>query len=222
MNCLLFFVGLLLLTVAVSLDSFGLGISYGLSRIHVPFSAITIIMICSGLMVFLSMTVGNLLSTFFTPEVAKIIGGIILISIGIFNLINVIRSKKKSKFPVTRREPYHPQEKQWKIHLQKLGIIITILKEPEEADLDHSGIISKNEALLLGLALSLDALSVGLGAAMLGYPPIVCAIFVAIMSGLGVTLGIKLGYVLSQKRFVQQVAWLPPFLLISLGLASFL
>lgn len=219
---MLFFLGILLLTVAVSLDSFGLGISYGLSRIHVPFSAIVIIMGCSGMMVLLSMTAGSLLSTFFTPEVAKMIGGIILISIGLFNLLNIVRQKKKGTAGEIERKPYKTEEKQWKIHLRKMGIIITILKEPEEADLDHSGVISKNEAILLGLALSLDAFSVGLGAAMLGYPPIICAIFVAFMSGIGVTLGIKLGYILSHKRIFQQVAWLPPFLLISLGLASFL
>ena len=222
MNCSLFFLSLLLLTVAVSLDSFGLGVSYGLSRIHVPFSAIWIIMICSGVIVFISMMAGNLLSSLFTPEVAKIIGGLILIFIGLFNLINVVRSKKKGTSMKKPSKPYQPEEKQWKIHLRKLGIIITILKKLEEADLDHSGVISKNEAFLLGLALSLDALSVGLGAAMLGYPPILCALFVAFMSGLGITIGKKLGYILSQKRLLQKLLWLPPFILISIGLASLL
>lgn len=203
------------------MDSFGLGISYGLSRIRVPFIAIFIIMFCSGIMVLASMTIGNVLSSYLTPETAKIIGGFILISIGLFNLVNVIRSKKRSpdNAPINKSIP---QEKQWKIHLQKLGIIITILKEPQEADLDNSGVISKKEAFLLGLALSLDAFSTGLGAAMLGYPPLICAIFVAIMSGLCVSIGIKLGVFLSQKKWVQQVAFLPPFILISLGLASFL
>lgn len=222
MNGLLFFfLGLILLTIAVSLDSFGIGISYGLIRIRVPYSAILIIMICSGFMVLLSMTLGTVLSYYLTPEMAKKIGGTILIGIGIFNLVNVLRSKRKSPPEKPSIENRKKLEKQWKIHLQKLGIIITILKEPQEADLDNSGVISKKEALLLGLALSLDAFSTGIGAALLGYPPILCAIFVAIMSGLGVSIGMKLGFKLSEKIWVQQVAFLPPFLLMFLGLTSF-
>lgn len=222
MNELLFFLGLILLTVAVSLDSFGLGISYGLIRIRVPYSAIGIIMLCSGVMVLLSMTAGTILSTYLSPQIAKHIGGSIFIAIGLFNLFNVLRSKKEAPVKKPSTHNRKTQEKQWKIQLRRLGIIITILKEPQEADLDHSGVISTNEALLLGVALSLDAFSTGIGAALLGYPPILCAIFVAMMSGLGVSIGMQLGFVLSEKRWFQRVSFLPPLLFIFLGIASFL
>lgn len=68
-------------------------------------------------MVLASMTIGNVLSSYLTPETAKIIGGFILISIGLFNLVNVIRSKKRSpdNAPINKSIP---QEKQWKIHLK--------------------------------------------------------------------------------------------------------
>lgn len=221
---MLFFTGLILLTIAVSLDSFGIGISYGLSRIHVPLTSIFIIMLCSGMMVLASMMIGNVLSSVLSPDSAKIIGGSILIFIGLFNLSNIIRTKRNE--PSTENlkinSTQHEQEKEWKFEIQKLGLLITILKKPQKADLDNSGVISKKEALLLGIALALDAFSAGLGAAMLGYPPILCALLVSVMSGLFVLLGIKSGFILSQKKWMQQVVFLPPCLLISLGLASFL
>ncbi|WP_372636321.1 manganese efflux pump, partial [Cohnella sp.] len=47
-------VSLLLLALAVSLDGFGVGVTYGLRGIRVPWVSIAIIAACSGLMLFIS------------------------------------------------------------------------------------------------------------------------------------------------------------------------
>ena len=56
------------------------------------------------------------------------------------------------------------------LELRKLGVVIQILRSPSKADMDNSGSISTQEAMWLGIALSLDAFGAGLGAALLGFP----------------------------------------------------
>jgi len=90
---MLFYTGLMFLVIAVSLDGFGVGVTYGMRKIHIPFIGLGIIMLCSGFIVFLSMTIGNLLSTVISPDIATVFGGVILILIGIFAFYNVLRSK---------------------------------------------------------------------------------------------------------------------------------
>src|SRR5690625_1755156 len=96
---MLFYTGLIFLVIVVSLDGFGVGVTYGMRKIHVPYSALFIIMLCSGIFVLLSMTIGNMLSTFISPQIAKIIGGCILISLGIFSLFNIIREQRNGNVP---------------------------------------------------------------------------------------------------------------------------
>lgn len=204
---MLFYTGLILLVIGVSVDGFGVGITYGMRRVRVPIPALAIIMFCSGLIVFISMTIGNMLRSFITPDSAEIIGGFILLLIGLFCLYNVTRSKSDSFFE------NNPDDERW-------DIFKAVMKQPVKADLDHSGSISASEALLLGIALAIDAFGAGLGAAMMGYSPSTTALLIALMSGLFVFCGIRFGVLLSKKEWMQQFALLPPFLLIMLGIIN--
>lgn len=206
---MLYYTGLILLIIGVSLDGFGVGMSYGMRRIHVPLAALGIIMLCSGLIVYLSMTIGNVMKSFITPALTDNIGGIILLLIGVYCLYNVIRSRQDTSFAA-------PSEDVTWDHFK------TVMREPQQADLDKSGSISKAEALLLGFALAIDAFGAGLGAAMLGYSPVITAFSIALMSGLFVLCGVRLGIFLAAKRWMQQLALLPPFLLILLGILNML
>lgn len=206
---MLFYTGLIFLIIGVSIDGFGVGITYGMQRIRVPFPALSIIMFCSGLIVYISMTIGNVLRSFITPESAGMTGGIILLFIGLFCLFNVLRSKRDTPFKE------NPDDETW-------GNFKTVIKEPHQADLDHSGSISAKEALLLGTALAIDAFGAGLGAAMLGYSPLVTAPSIAFMSGFFVLCGIRLGIFLATKKWMQRLSLLPPLLLIMLGFINML
>lgn len=203
---MLFYTGLIFLIIAVSLDGFGVGITYGMRKIHVPFIALSIIMLCSGVVVFTSMTIGNFLSTLITPRGAEIFGGVILISIGIFSFWNIYREHSNG----VEQEPSE----------NKLDDIKTVFKTPDKADLDYSGVISINEALLLGLALALDAFGAGIGASMLGYSALLTTLLIAIMSGLFLFSGIRLGLYLSTKKRLQRMKFIPPLLLIILGITN--
>ncbi|MFB4167717.1 sporulation membrane protein YtaF [Virgibacillus sp. JSM 102003] len=204
---MLFHAGLILLIIGVSIDGFGVGITYGMRQIRVPFLALSIIMLCSGLIVFISMTIGNMLRSFITPDIAEIIGGVILLLIGLFCLYNVTRSKSEAASEMDLNDEAWDNFK-------------TVMKQPVQADLDQSGSISANEALLLGFALAIDAFGAGLGAAMLGYSPVITAVSIAFMSGVFVLCGLHLGIFLATKKWMQRCALLPPFLLIMLGISN--
>ena len=207
---MLFYTGLIFLVIAVSLDGFGVGVTYGIRKTRVPFIALFIIMLCSGVIVLLSMTIGNVLGTFITPHIAKVLGGIILVSLGIFSLFNIIRPEsspdKTDQLVLKENKKFHDFKR--------------VLSAPDKADLDYSGIITANEAFLLGLALALDAFGAGIGASMLGYSPILTTISIAFMSGLFLFCGIRVGFFISQNKQLQQMTFVPPLLLIALGISN--
>lgn len=206
---MLFYMGLIFLVIAVSLDGFGVGISYGMRKIRVPFIGISIIILCSGAVVFLSMMIGNYLTTFIKPHYTSIIGGAILIFIGLFVMVNVISKKSTGLNPQKEStKSYHP--------------IKTVIITPEQADIDRSGVISVQEALLLGIALALDAFGAGLGAAFLGYSPLLTTLLIACMSGIFVFSGIQIGLLLAKNEQLQKMTFIPPLLLIGLGVINIL
>lgn len=206
--------GLFLLVIAVSLDGFGVGITYGMRQIRVPNFALLIIMLCSGVIVLASMMIGSYITLFISPMIAQNLGGTVLISIGLFCLVNMVRTKIYDQAFVRDQNEIMNANKLYKYR--------SVLTKPQHADLDQSGSISTVEALLLGSALALDAFGAGIGAAMLGYSPIVTAILIALMSGLFVFSGIKTGILLSKKKAMQKVTLLPPLLLIALGIYNIL
>lgn len=205
--------GLFFLVCAVSMDSFIVGMTYGLRAIRVPFQAIIIIMCCSGGVVFLSMTIGNALRSTLTPELTNAIGGTILLCIGVFALFNSVRSSKQAT-PLPERSAADEKK-----HV--FANISSVLATPARADLDRSGRISSFEAVLLGIALALDAFGAGFGASMLGYTVLFTTGGIALMSGVFLFTGIQLGTVLSEKGYMKKFMYVPACILICIGLSTF-
>src|SRR5699024_4335916 len=77
--------------VAVSLDGFGVGMTYGMRKIRIPLSGFIIIVSCSGLIVLLSMTIGHFITRFIPPTITGNIGSFILIGLGSFVLLSILR-----------------------------------------------------------------------------------------------------------------------------------
>lgn len=213
---MLYYTGLLFLVIAVSIDGFGVGITYGMRKIRVPLAALLIIMMCSGVIVLISMTIGGVLSMFISPEVTQTLGGCILIGLGLFSLFNLIRSHDLIGKTIEQHEPRQNIEssnsriQHWK----------TVMQKPHQADLDKSGAISLGEAFILGSALALDAFGAGIGAAIIGYSPLITALLIAFMSGLLLFLGINIGMLLSKNKRLKKMSFLPPLLLITLGVLN--
>lgn len=207
---------LLLLSFAVSLDGFGVGMTYGVRKIRIPALSTFIISLCSGLMMGISMLVGTAMSDWMSAKGASIAGAVILIGIGGWALFQFMRQQgEEDDRPAPRRSV-------WTFELKRFGLIIQILRKPSDADVDRSGTISAGEAFLLGTALSLDACGAGIGAGLVGFPPVWTAISIAAASGTFLWLGTRVGFWAAGWSWVRRLTVLPGLILIAMGIFKLL
>ncbi|NGQ95977.1 sporulation membrane protein YtaF [Brevibacillus sp. SYP-B805] len=206
---------LFLVSIAISLDGFGVGMTYGLRKLRMPFHSLVVIGCCSFAVVYVVMTVGGSLTGWISPDAGKWLGSSILILIGIFTLWRLWKQPDSGEGP--RASSVDGNQPITQIHL--FGHIIQILKDPARADADKSGHIAGWEAVMLGFALSLDAFGAGLSLTLFGFSPLLVSGSVAITSALLLFGGSVVGSRLEKFRWVTRLSWLPPVLLICIGLA---
>jgi len=206
---------LLFLALAVSIDSFGAGLTYGLRKVKITISGCFILALCSGAVLYFSALLGLAANRVLPENASQMIGGFSFVLLGVWALWQILRERKAS-----------PQEKKdeqrerilLKFEVKTLGLVIHILKLPTAADLDRSGTIRGMEAVLLGIALSVDAFGAGFGAAMLGLPPLGLACVTGFMSALFVYLGIWAGKGIAKAGWMGRLTFLPGIILILYGL----
>lgn len=119
--------------------------------------------------------------------------------------------------------PYLPSAapaKTLKLKIGSLRLVIHVLREPEAADLDGSGVLSPAEAALLGTALALDAAGAGFASAVSGLWSLYVPVVVACMKFAAVSLGLKLGTSCSRALGRTPLAFAPGVCLILLALRS--
>ncbi|TYS19714.1 sporulation membrane protein YtaF [Rossellomorea vietnamensis] len=204
---------LFMLAFAVSLDSFSTGLTYGLRKMGMPLRSIVIISVCSAGSLLAAMSIGSSAENFLSEGAADRIGGLILIAIGAFVLL---------QFFTSRKDTVVDEEKiLFNFEIESIGLVINILKRPMAADFDRSGTITGVEAIMLGLALSLDAFGAGIGAALLGYSPLLLAFSVMMMSIVFLSAGLRIGKSCAHMGWVKKVSFLPGVLLILIGVLRF-
>ncbi|HZH60053.1 MAG TPA: sporulation membrane protein YtaF [Metabacillus sp.] len=206
------FISLLLLAIAVSLDSFSVGFTYGMRKMRIPLKSILIIACCSAVTMLGAMFLGELLTRIFPIYITEKLGGLILMLIGAWVLYQFFRPTKEVG------EEEEVEKMIINFEIKTFGIVINILRKPMTADIDKSGTITGVEAFLLGVALSLDAFGAGIGAALLGYSPIIMSVLVACMSSLFVSIGIKSGHIFSRFSWMDKFSCLPGIILIIIGI----
>ena len=223
-------ISMLVLACAVSLDGFGVGVTYGLRKIRIPLMSVIIIACCSGLIIWLSMQAGVWLTSYLSETTATIIGALLLVAIGCWALFQ-LRGNRAGSGAEAPHEKGHQEEPEregvsdpmvLRLELKQLGLVIQILRSPQTADVDRSGIISPSEAVMLGTALSLDAFGAGLGAAMLGLPALVTALLIAVCSAIFLICGVRIGIRFADWKGMQVVSFAPGVLLIIMGIMKLL
>lgn len=139
----------LLIGVASNLDNLAVGVAYGIRRISVPtLPNLTIAAIAFAFSA-ISAVAGAELGHYLPPRLADVLGALIIIGIGVWMLPLRGRAPVAAPPPASRRPS-----------------VMTILREPELADRDHSHEISLSESLLLGVALSINCLTNGVPAGL--------------------------------------------------------
>jgi putative sporulation protein YtaF len=166
-----------------SLDNFGVGISYGIRGIRIGFVANFVIAIICFLFSEAGILLGLWLAEILPGILPTLIATFLLFVIGL--RIIMLATPRKKLFQGMRVDAVESE-----VHAQ---IITGILQSPEIADADKSGDIGFVEAIILGIALSANALTNGLGAGLLGLSPFAISLTTAIGSFVTVWSGVALG-----------------------------
>lgn len=151
------FLQLLFLTLALSIDSLGIGISYGVRKIKFNPTSFLIISLISLAFSSLSLSIGSAISIIFSEKVTSFISILILIILGLFII----------KKGLEKNDTIEKDVKNYSVFIKCLGITINVIKTPSSCDLDNSMKIDPKEAFYLGIALSVDCIGVGIAASSL-------------------------------------------------------
>lgn len=206
----------ILFALALNLDSFGAGMAYGARKIRVPLFSLLIISLISVAAIVISMLCGQILLSFVPAGLAHRFGGILLMIIGVWVLYQTYRSRHG--IANDNNLEGNGVSKMIKIHIRPLGLIVQILREPARADLDRSGVISPGEALILGIALAMDALGAGFAVSMLGFPIAPTSLVVGLGHLLLTYLGLQAGRFITDRGIGRHLTILPGCILITLGM----
>ena len=205
------------LAISVSIDSLGIGITYGIKDTKINNIAKIILFMISFIIACFSINIGNIISSVFTDFVANLIGSVILIFMGLWVIFQAISKKDAKKDNLSEPKFYN-------FFIKSLGITIQIIKSPISSDLDSSNKIDTREAIYLGIALSLDSLCVGIGSSILKINSYLFPILVSSFQLIFISIGDILGRKLKSISSIPDNTWsiISGFLLILIGLLKFL
>lgn len=186
----------IILAISSSIDSLGIGITYGIKNTKISNKARIILFGISFLVTLISLYFGSIIKNIFNENISKFLGSSILIIMGLFILF---QSLKKETVKSHKKDIVHLENETEKIYsffIRFLGITIKIIKNPVNSDLDSSKTIDSKEALFLSLALSLDSFCIGIGGSIIGIDykifPFLISLFQFSFLYLGNILGRKL------------------------------
>lgn len=205
------------LALSVSIDSFGIGITYGIKNTKITNLSKLILFFISLIVTIVSINFGKIISKIFSPFFTNLLGCLILVAMGIVFVFQGLSKKKNIKNPLNTQKKYN-------FFIKWLGITIQIIKDPISSDFDKSNTISSKEALYLGTALSLDSLCIGIGSSMLNISSYLFPLLVAIFQLLFISFGNFIGKELKNLSSINDNIWsfISGILLILIGLLKFL
>ena len=158
----------LFLAISSSIDSLGIGITYGIKNTKITMGAKSILFFISFIISIISIYFGNLLKYIFPDFLIHYLGSFLLMLMGLFMCFQSLKiSKQEYKVKDVQNLKISDAEKIYSFFIKCLGITIKIIKNPTSSDFDKSNVIDSKEALFLGLALSLDSFCIGIGFSMI-------------------------------------------------------
>lgn len=203
----------ILIAIAICIDSFALGITYGIRKIKIPMSAVLVINLVTIFVLGLTVIFGQMIRHFISSFAASLISSIILIGLGTFFML-----EGYIKHLISLKKADGTDRKLFNLRIPKLGIIIDIALDFTKADLDVSGDINLKEALYLGFILSIDSLGAGFGYAIGDANILFFLIAVFVINLISILGGLILGRKIVDLKNSLKTSLLPGFILITIGL----
>jgi len=168
---------MLLFSISICLDNFGVGVAYGIRGLCIPVSSNLLIAALNSGGTFISMLIGERLYHFMQPATAKYMGPSVFLIAGCIVIVNDIAKKHGMKVFSTVLLPE-------KIALPDKKSIINIYCK---------GRVGLKEGALLAIALTFSNLVTGAGASLIGLSLAVTTIFVFVLSVFAISVGMRIG-----------------------------
>jgi putative sporulation protein YtaF len=207
-------VTILLLSLSSNLDNVGVGASYGVRKINIPFASNLLIALVTSGGTLLSILLGQGIYLFISDKMAGCLGGGIIIAAGIW----VLFQQK-----IVHRGKERPQARQRAGQTGRPGFgfrqIVAVLNNPIIGDGDFSGHVGLREAAALALGLTINNIPNGIGAGMLGCGAVLMTGSVFLLSIMTVWIGITGGH-LGFKWLGRSAGAISGLILIAVGLCE--
>ena len=204
---------ILALATSSNFDNVGVGIAYGIRGTCIPFASNLIIALISGTGTLLSMLAGISLYHILRPAVATFVGGLTMIGIGVWVIVQATGQLRKAK---SSTEQLQDARKVISQHIM-FSNILKFLDDPFFLDKVCSTHIHIRETVLLGVALTLNNLVNGVAAGLLGLSISLVTFFVVIFSIIAIWAGRSAGR--SSYRWIGKVTGpVSGLLLVSIGI----
>ena len=187
----------LLLAISSSIDSLGIGITYGIKNTKISKLGKIILFIISLLITYISILFGNIIQYIFPNALTNFLGCFVLVRMGTYICFQALKKEKDSQ---------------------------NIFNSPISSDLDHSQVIEPKEALFLAIALSLDSFCIGICGSMTDINLNLFPFLVSILQLFFLSMGSYLGIHIRNFCKLPQNIWsiVSGFLLIFIGLFKFI
>lgn len=104
------FISSIILAITSSIDSFGIGITYGIKNTKISLVSKIILFIISFIITNLSILVGDIIKNYFSEHISLFIGNLILILIGLYIIVNSNSADKNSNYDFNHSNLIDPKE----------------------------------------------------------------------------------------------------------------
>lgn len=197
----------IVLAISSSIDSLGIGITYGIKNTKISSKAKIILLAISFLVTLIALYFGNIIKNIFNENITKFLGSSILVIMGVFILFQSLKKESIKNYKKNIVQIENETEKIYSFFIRFLGITIKIIKNPVNSDLDNSRIIDSKEAFFLGLALSLDSFCIGIGGSIIGINYQILLLLIAIFQLSFLSIGNILGRKLNKLSNLPDNIW---------------
>jgi len=186
----------ILLAISSSIDSLGIGITYGIQNTKISLIGKIILFVISTFITYLSIFLGNIIQAIFPVFITKLIGTVILVFMGTYICFEALKKKSTSS---------------------------NVFNNPICSDLDNSKVIDPKESIFLAIALSLDSLCIGIGGCIININLKLFPILVSIFQLFFLSLGNCIGANINKFYKLPENIWsiISGILLIFIGLGKF-
>jgi putative sporulation protein YtaF len=196
---------ILLIGVASNIDNLGISVSYGLKTTRIPVASNLLIAVISMVCAYLSITAGEVISNFISLKTANLIGGFLIIFLGGKCIVESICQSTSSETETETERVLADSN------------FSRVISNPQLADLNEDKVITWKESILLGLALAMNCIALGLGAGFTGISPILTTISIGVFSYISISLGAMIGSKISKNNIAKFSNILAGLLLVLIG-----